>query len=298
MIPILIAVAGLMMIIERCWPGQALPVVKGWWLRIALVNLAQAGIVVLAGMTWDRWLSSASLLRLSVWWGDIPAALAAYFVSTFVYYWWHRVRHESGFFWRLCHQFHHSPRRIEVLASFYKHPVEILLNSIISSLLVYTLLGCSVKAAAIYTGLTAVAEYFYHWNVRTPRWIGALIQRPESHRVHHQYQHHSQNYADLPLWDWLFGTLNNPHRSPVQCGFDPDREQQVLPMLAFRDVHRAAVPTSPSLPPTCFGCRKRWACAVGKTRATTVESAADPHPLPPPDSPASSDHQAVSHLAA
>ena len=50
MILLLIAIAGLMIVIERVWPGQALPTVKGWWLRILLVNLAQGGIVILAGV--------------------------------------------------------------------------------------------------------------------------------------------------------------------------------------------------------------------------------------------------------
>ena len=141
--------------------------------------------------------------------------------------------------------------------------MEILLNSLISSALVYTLLGCSLTAAAIYTGLTAVAEYFYHWNVRTPRWLGYWIQRPESHRVHHKYRHHTQNYSDLPIWDRLFGTFHNPEKSPARCGFDPAREQRVVEMLAFRDVHRKT--PSPLLSPTCIGCSKRWACAMSKS---------------------------------
>jgi sterol desaturase/sphingolipid hydroxylase (fatty acid hydroxylase superfamily) len=260
MLTLLIIIAAVMVLIEKLWPGQSLPTVRGWWLRIVLVNLVQLGLVILAGLTWDRWFAAISWLELSEWLGDVPAALIAYFISTFVYYWWHRLRHESSFFWKLCHQLHHSPRRIELLASFYKHPVEIFLNSVISAALVYALLGCSVKAAAIYTAITAVAEYFYHWNIRTPHWLGALIQRPESHRVHHQFKHHSQNYADLPLWDWMFGTLNNPKKSPARCGFTPRNESRVLEIIAFRDVHQ--VP--PKLSPTCFGCSKRWACAMSK----------------------------------
>ncbi|MCH7227676.1 sterol desaturase family protein [Haloferula sp. A504] len=262
MLWILIAVAALMFVIERLWPGQQLPTVRWWWLRILLVNVAQLGIVIAAGLTWDRWLSSVSLFRLSNHLDPWLAGAVAYFISTLIYYFWHRLRHESTFFWRLCHQIHHSPRRIEVLASFYKHPVEILINSVLSAAIVYTLLGLTVEAAAIYTAFTAVAEYFYHWNLRTPRWVGWLIQRPESHRVHHQFKHHSQNYADLPLWDWLFGTLRNPKKSPRRCGFTPKREQRFGEMLAFRDVHR-----QPPLPLTCFGCRKRWACfASGSER--------------------------------
>ncbi len=271
---ILAFIAASMVVIERIWPGQELPNVRGWWLRIGLVNAVQLALVILAGMTWDRWFASWSLLHLSTWMGDYWAAAIAYLVSTFVYYWWHRVRHESKLFWRLCHQLHHSPRRIEVLASFYKHPVEIFFNSVISSMLVYTLLGCSVQAAAIYTAITAMAVYFYHWNIHTPRWIGWLVQRPESHRVHHQYHHHTQNFADLPIWDWLFGTLNNPKQSPKQCGFDASKEERIPEMLIFSDVHRQAdVPkaVSPSVGPLpiCLGCKKRWACAAGKTKQPT-----------------------------
>jgi len=262
MLILLICIAALMVLIERFWPANELPRVCGWWLRILLVNLAQLGVVVIAGFTWEKWLSEISLFHLSTWLGDIPAALIAYFVSTFIYYWWHRIRHESAFFWRLCHQIHHSPQRIELLASFYKHPVEIVINSLISAALVYALLGCSVTAAAIYTGITGVAEYFYHWNIRTPHWLGFLIQRPESHRIHHKYRHHTQNYADLPLWDWLFGTFHNPEKSPARCGFDPAKEQRVIEMLAFRDVHKTEPSTQ--LSPTCIGCSKRWACTTSK----------------------------------
>ena len=261
MLPLLIVVAFLMLVIERVWPGQALPDSKGWWLRIAAVNLAQLGIVILAGVTWDRWFQGRSLFVLSeldsVW---LEAGIA-YFVSTFVYYGWHRLRHESKCFWRLCHQLHHSPARLEVLASFYKHPVEITINSVLSASLVYLLLGCSIESAALYTAFTALAEYFYHWNIKTPRWLGPWFQRPESHRVHHQYHHHTQNYADLPIWDILFGTYHNPQTTPKRCGFDADKEQQFGSMLAFQDVHQTKAPTvKQSLPVTCMGCRKRWAC--------------------------------------
>ena len=212
-------------------------------------------------------MAHASLFRLGDQVNDFTAAGIAYFISTFIYYWWHRFRHESQFFWRLCHQLHHSPRRIEILTSFYKHPVEILLNSLLSSAIVYTLLGCNIQAAAYYTFCTAIAEYFYHWNIKTPHWFGFLVQRPESHRVHHRHRHHTQNFADLPVWDWLFGTLHNPRRSSTRCGFDPWREDQFEDLLAFRDVHASSGLEQRSplhLLPTCIGCRKRWACAASR----------------------------------
>ena len=91
-------------------------------------------IVVLAGYSWERWLSSWSVFHLSNLVGRMAGGLIAYFIATFVFYWWHRWRHEVGFLWRGFHQIHHSPQRIEVITSFYKHPVEMVVNSVIGSL--------------------------------------------------------------------------------------------------------------------------------------------------------------------
>lgn len=272
MLWIAIAVAVGMFAVERIWPANELPKVRAWWWRVALVNALQLGVVILAGLTWDRWLSGLALLRLRDHLGVLPQAVVAYVVSTFVYYWWHRLRHESHLFWLLCHQIHHSPRRIEIVTSFFKHPVEITLNSILSAVVVYPLLGCDVAAGAWYTLITAVAEYFYHWNVRTPHWLGFLFQRPESHRVHHRYRHHTQNFADLPIWDILFGTFHNPRRAVARCGFDDWREDRFEDLLTFRDVHaEGALERQPlAFLPTCIGCRKRWACAQADEPAASA----------------------------
>ena len=265
---LIFALAAGFFVVERLWPANALPKVEGWWPRVVFVNAIQLGMIILAGFTWDRWLQSASLFSLQNHLGAFAQGAVAYFVSTFVYYWWHRIRHDSRLFWRLCHQLHHSPARIELVTSFYKHPVEIALNSILSAAIVYTLLGCSIPAGACYTLLTAVAEFFYHWNIRTPFLFGFLIQRPESHRVHHQYHHHTNNYADLPMWDLLFGTFRNPRTSPPRCGYDDWREDRIDDMLAFRDVNATdAASLAPlHLLPTCIGCRKRWACTASREK--------------------------------
>lgn len=274
MLGIIFAVAAGLFLLERLWPAHTLPRIEGWWARVVLVNAVQLGIVVVAGFSWDRWLQSVSLFELRSSLGTLSQAAIAYFVSTFVYYWWHRFRHESAWFWRLCHQLHHSPQRIELVTSFYKHPVEVTCNSLISAGLVYTLLGCSVQAGALYTLLTALAEFFYHLNLRTPHWLGFLFQRPEAHRVHHQYRHHTQNFADLPIWDMLFGTFRNPHRAPSRCGFDDWREDRFDDIIAFRDVHAPGSRQRPPLRllPTCFGCRKRWACVASADSTRSADS--------------------------
>ena len=111
-------------------------------------------------------------------------------------------------------------------------------NSVLSSAILYFLVGVGAQAAAVAVLITGLAELFYHWNVPTPYWLGYLVQRPESHCVHHQEGLHSCNYADLPLWDMLFGTFRNPRRWEAKCGFGADKEQLFLPMLAGRDVNK------------------------------------------------------------
>jgi len=153
---------------------------------------------------------------------------------TFVFYWWHRARHEVPLLWRWLHQVHHSAARIEVATSFYKHPVEILFNSLLSSFILHALLGLSPLCASLVVTITGLAELVYHSNLSTPYWLGFVFQRPESHRRHHEIGHHRDNYSDLPVWDILFGTFDNPRRSPRECGFGRERERQLLRMLLGR----------------------------------------------------------------
>ena len=94
-----------------------------------------------------------------------------------------------------------------------------------------------LEAGAIYTACTALGEFFYHTNVRTPRWIGYIFQRPEMHRIHHQHGRHKNNYGDIVWWDMLFGTYENPKEFLHTCGFDDAREQRLVDMLLYRDVH-------------------------------------------------------------
>lgn len=242
MLPVIFAVFVCCFVLERLCPGWPLPRVKTWPVRVLAINLAQLLVVVLAGLTWERWLSGWSLLALSRHVGPWPGALLAYFVATFVFYWWHRARHESDTLWRWFHQIHHSPRRLEVITSFYKHPIEMVVNSLIGSVLVYCTLGLSLEAGAIYTLLTALGEFFYHTNVRTPRWVGFIFQRPEMHRIHHEHGKHRNNYGDIVWWDMLFGTYDNPAQFRGRCGFDPEKEERLVPMLAWRDVHAEPAP--------------------------------------------------------
>lgn len=238
---IVLSVAALMLLVERLRPGRNWPESSGWWTRAALLNGAQVGAVYLGGRLWEPWLREHRLWSADGL-GAAGGALAGYLAITFVYYWWHRWRHESDVLWRWLHQLHHSARRIEVVASFYKHPLEIASNGVLSSAVLYLVVGVGAEAASYAVLLTGLAELFYHWNVRTPRWLGYLIQRPESHCYHHGRGIHAKNYADLPLWDMIFGSFHNPESWEAECGLGADAEPRLGEMLRGVDMTAPARP--------------------------------------------------------
>lgn len=226
--------AGLaMLVVERVSPARPWPAIRTWYARALAFNVVQGTVIYVSGLTWNHWFHGLMLVET----GSIALdAGLTYFVITFVFYWWHRFRHESPHLWLWLHQLHHSPRRLELLTTFYKHPAEIVLDSLFSSAIAYGLMGVSPKAATLAFVMTGLAEMFYHWNISTPRWLGYLIQRPESHCVHHQTGVHRYNYSDLPIWDILFGTFRNPARFERDCGFNEEREERIGEMLTGRNV--------------------------------------------------------------
>ena len=160
-----------------------------------------------------------------------------WFIGTFVFYWWHRLRHKDGF-WLIFHQIHHSASRIEILTSFYKHPVEIFTNSFITAIILFPILGTSLLAGLWYNMFAATGEYFYHANIKTPKWLRYFIQTPELHSIHHEYDVHKYNYSDLPIWDRLFGTYKDTTTFTERCGFPEGAEQKFPEMLIFKDVYQ------------------------------------------------------------
>jgi len=230
------ATTALFLILERRFPGRALPHSQGWYARAALINVAQFAITMATARLWSHVLGEASLFSVSDWDAPVSEGLVGWWVGTFFFYWWHRLRHARGW-WLLFHQIHHSPARIEVMTSFYKHPVEILADAALAALVLYPLLGCSLEGALWFNFFAATGEYLYHANLRTPRWLRYFIQTPELHSVHHQYDVHAYNYGDLPLWDRLFGTYRDATEFSERCGFPAGAEQKLGAMLAFRDVY-------------------------------------------------------------
>lgn len=230
----------ILMILERIFPDRELKTVTGWWQSVILINILQLTIILIGMVTWERWfqIKNISLINFGQYMGPILGGFVAYIINTWIFYWWHRLRHENYFFWILCHQLHHSPQRIETITSFYKHPLEILINSILITILLYPILGLKIESSAWFSMFSAFGEFFYHMNIKTWKWMGYIFQRPESHRFHHSRNKRitCPNYSDLPIWDILGGTFVNPELANIETGYTHENEARRLEMYLFKDV--------------------------------------------------------------
>lgn len=209
---------------------------KRWQLIAGGLTIATLITTVAIGHVFSARIENIAIFDTS----RLPAGLvgaASFLITSFVFYWWHRLTHASDWFWRVFHQLHHSARRVESLTAFYSHPLDVAVATLISAASSYWVLGASSIAAAIALALTGILDLFVHADIRTPRWLGYVVQRPEMHSVHHKRAHHRQNYG-LPIWDLLFGTWSNPDKREVDLGFDEEKSARIHDMLLFRDTHK------------------------------------------------------------
>jgi sterol desaturase/sphingolipid hydroxylase (fatty acid hydroxylase superfamily) len=141
--------------------------------------------------------------------GLIGSALLVISLSSFVYYWLHRVQHESLFWWRI-HATHHHITKMGCMRGDRTHPLE-WLALFLGTPVALALLGASDH-------VMAVAGAFGIWNgtlnhsnlplksMPVYNWFFATAQQ---HHIHHALalEHSNTNYGcNIILWDRLFGT--------------------------------------------------------------------------------------------
>ena len=212
---------------------------RRWLIIASVIGLFQMVISLLVGYLFRDWFLEHALFTLS---DDIPSfvvGLIAFFITSFIFYWWHRFVHKNDYLWRWVHQLHHSAQRIESITAFFAHPLDSGVATLISCLSAYLILGTSAESAAwaiLYTGLF---NFYIHSDTKSPYWLGFFMQRPEMHRVHHERGVHADNYS-LSIWDFLFGTYRNPKEDVKSFGFSDEKSNRIYDMLKGVDVHKVS----------------------------------------------------------
>ncbi len=217
-------------LLELVSRGRNFPPVARWRLKGAGFMLLYFALATYAPLFWDGWLGEHRLLagdQLPLW----AQLLLGFLALEFGIYAWHRTMHNTPFLWRWFHQMHHSAERVDIWGALYFHPFDTLGFTFVGSLMLVLGVGIGAEAAIAINIVATFMGLFQHANIKTPHWLGYLLQRPESHSGHHERGVHARNYGDLPVFDIIFGTFYNPREFDGQVGFFEGGSRKVGPML-------------------------------------------------------------------
>jgi sterol desaturase/sphingolipid hydroxylase (fatty acid hydroxylase superfamily) len=134
----------------------------------------------------------------------------------FVYYWNHRLMHESRHLWAI-HVVHHSSERYN-LSTALRQPVADTLGTTVPYGLL-CLAGISPELGATARGVNLLYQFWIH--TETVGRLGppeAVLNSPSHHRVHHgsNRRYLDRNHGSiLIVWDRLFGTFEREDEAVV-----------------------------------------------------------------------------------
>jgi sterol desaturase/sphingolipid hydroxylase (fatty acid hydroxylase superfamily) len=232
------ALYGVLILLEALFPARPLVPVPGWRWKGLTAFAAYFFLSSYLPLLWTERLSQYQLFDLTGL-GRWSGAVVGILVYEFGVYFWHRAMHTSDHLWRVFHQLHHSAERMDTYGAFWFSAMDIVGFTVLYSLALTLVVGLSAEAATMTFYIAMFLAIFQHTNIRTPQWLGYIVQRPESHSVHHQRGVHAWNYSDLPVFDLIFGTFRNPRDyAPVQ-GFYDGASSRIVDLHLWRDVANA-----------------------------------------------------------
>lgn len=182
--------------------------------------------LVRGGSVTLRWVVFSWVARLAP--VHVAASLAsgaiAYVLIDFVYYWKHRLFHETELGWAL-HATHHTSTELSFLATFRLNWIEAFLSYYF--FLPLALLGLDPLMLLFLIEINDAWQVVCHTEIfgRVPLWE-RVFNHPDYHRVHHSRDRARAgcNYTStLILWDRLFGTYHRPEPT-ADCGVDDQPE--------------------------------------------------------------------------
>ena len=176
-----------------------------------LINLGAKGIVyaVFSLMYQFRFFE----MPADAWW----AWFVLFFADDFSYYWFHRISHQSRFFWA-SHVVHHSSQRYNLGTALRQTWT----GNLTGSFMFWSwlpLIGYHPAMVLTMQSVSLIYQFWIHTEAihKLPRPIEWLFNTPSHHRVHHSsdIKYLDRNHAGiLIIWDRLFGTFQLEEEHP------------------------------------------------------------------------------------
>lgn len=234
---IILAMYAVLILWEAILPARKLPKVKYWQLKGIGAFFFYFYLSTYLPLWYAEWLPTSQLFNFSGI-NSITGGVIAVLLYEFGVYVWHRIMHKNNLLWRVFHQMHHSAERLDTYGAFYFSPFDMIGWTLLSTVCFSFIAGLPAQSITIMLLVTNFFSIFQHANIKTPVWLGYIVQRPESHAIHHAKGVHAFNYSDLPLFDILFGTFRNPSKYVDETGFYHGASSRVKDMLLFKEVDK------------------------------------------------------------
>jgi sterol desaturase/sphingolipid hydroxylase (fatty acid hydroxylase superfamily) len=239
--PVSLGIIGIylmLMLWEAFFPGRKLPIIKYWKLRGIAAFLFYFYLSSYLPLLWAEYLPATQLINLSGL-GMAGGALAGILLNELGVYVWHRAMHRNNHLWKIFHQMHHSAERLDTYGAFFFSPMDMIGWTVLGTVCFSMVMGLTPQAVTVVLLISNFLSIFQHANIKTPVWLGYVVQRPESHTIHHAKGIHAYNYSDLPLFDILFGTFKNPKKYEHETGFYEGASSRIKDMLLFKKVDQS-----------------------------------------------------------
>ena len=141
--------------------------------------------------------------------GLLCSSMMIMLISTFIYYWLHRIQHESLFWWRI-HATHHHITKMGCMRGDRTHPLE-WATLLLATPVALALLGASDGVMAVVGSFSIWTGTLNHANLPLKSmpvydWVFATAQQHHVHHAHERRQADSNYGCMLILWDRVFGT--------------------------------------------------------------------------------------------
>jgi len=185
--------------------------------NLSLGLLTSFSKILVKGLTlaYFTWLQEIwDLTRIpNTWWSILLLLL----LSDLIAYWYHRVSHESRFFWAL-HVAHHSSGMLNSTTAVRGNFLHFWYRFLFWSPL--AILGFDPIMIVLIDEIGFYYQMYIHTELirKLPRWFEYFFNTPSHHRVHHAQ---NRNYLDknygavFIIWDRIFGTFEPEVEKPV-----------------------------------------------------------------------------------
>ena len=190
---------------------DSIPAGLTWKLLQEILHGVVARPLVVVALTYDR----SAPVHIS-WW--LPLQLCAFsLIMDFMYYWVHRLTHESDTLWYLHRRHHTTKHPSAYLLGFADEPQE-MFDLVASPIFAQMVFPLNFESFYIWMQLLITTEIMGHSGLRIhlPACMSGMFLRPfgcelvlEDHDLHHRFGwRDSANYGkSTRMWDVWFGTV-------------------------------------------------------------------------------------------